>query len=146
MFTKFKIIGIVLLAVAVIFLMALGAWLGSVINSGNESFAPSQYSVVSMASGEVYFGKLSWFPSPHIYKAWSLQKQIDQNNQPQFSITEVSKAFWGPVNDLYLNQKNIIWWSRLRKDSQLVKAMENPSALQQQQQGAPSAQPLPEKK
>lgn len=138
---KIVTIGVTLVVVAVLVLVALGIWLGSLIMGGDKSdaAAPSQYSVVSLATGEMYFGKLSWFPSPHLSKVWTLQRQVDKDNQTQMSLAEYGKAFWGPVDDLSINPKEIVWWSRLRNDSQIAKAIDNPSLLQQQQQQAPAS-------
>ncbi|MBI4084969.1 MAG: hypothetical protein HY432_00465 [Candidatus Liptonbacteria bacterium] len=147
MVKKFLIIGIALVVVAVFALIVLGAWLGSVITGSSET-GPSPYSAVLLSNGDMYFGKLSWFPRAHISGVWVLQKQADQSGQQQFSIAQLEKAFWGPVGELYLNSKEIVWWGSLRKDSQLVQVMQNPQALQQQNSQTsadtfkgPSAQP-----
>lgn len=135
---KFLFIGIALITVAVFVLIALGIWLGSFIG-GSSGTGPSPYSAVLLSSGDVYFGKLSWFPSPRLSKVWVMQKQIDQNNQQQLSVVQFEKSFWGPLDELYLNWKEVLWWARLRGDSQLVKAIENPSAIEQQQLAPPSS-------
>ena len=133
--------GIVLVLVAVITVAFLGAWLGSFLTGGGFVKNASAYSAVYLSNGDMYFGVLSWFPKPHLSKVWLLQRQLDQNNQPQTNVAEFSKAFWAPVDDLYLNSKQIIWWSRLRSDSALAGAMNNPSLLMQTQQQ--TQQPVP---
>lgn len=130
---KLLIIGITLVVVAVLVLIALGIWLGSAISGGSNKIAVSPYSAVYLSNGDMYFGILSWFPKPHLSKVWILQRQADQNNQSQLSVAEFTKAFWGPVDEIYLNSKQIVWWSRLRSDSQFVRAINNPSLVEQQQ-------------
>lgn len=134
---KFIITGIALVIAAVLVLVALGIWLGSVImgKSGTES-ALSPYSVVYLADGEIYFGKLSWFPKPHISDPWTVQRTTDKDNKVQTSIIEVNKAVWSPADELYLNEKQIMAWSALRADGDMAKLLANPQAAQQQQQQA----------
>ncbi len=135
---KFKLIGILLLVAAVFLLAAFGVWLGSAFSGGWNRNAYSPYSAVYLSNGDMYFGALSWFPKPRLSNVWLLQRQVDGNNQPQFSVAEFTKAFWAPVDEIYLNPKQIVWWSRLRNDSQLALVMNNPSLLDQQQQQSAS--------
>ncbi len=129
-----KLIGLVLVVLAVLLAIAiLGAALGSF--SARKDYSP--YSAVYLSNGDMYFGVLSWMPKPHLSNVWLLQRQVDGNNQPQFSVAQFTKAFWSPVDQIFLNPKQIVWWSRLRNDSQLVKAMSDPSLFQQEQQTAP---------
>lgn len=138
MFTKSKIIGITLIALAAIILIVFGAWIGSFLGGGGAS-GLSQYSIVSLSTGELYFGKLSWFPSPHMTSVWSLSSQKDQSGQTQLGLNQFQKAVFAPVDEIYFDSKQIIWWSRLRNDSQIAKAIENPSSVQQVQQQLPQA-------
>src|SRR3989344_724053 len=131
---KILIIGVTLVVIAVLVLIALGIWLGSVISGGSNKAVASPYSAVYLSNGDMYFGVLSWVPNPHLSNVWVLQKQTDQNNQQQLGIIKFDKAFWSPVDEIELNSKQIVWWSRLRNDSQLVRAINNPALVEQQQQ------------
>ncbi|MDO8664133.1 MAG: hypothetical protein Q7K44_01065 [Candidatus Liptonbacteria bacterium] len=132
---KFVVAGILLVVVAVVIMISVGVWLGSAISGGSSSKAvASPYSAVYLSNGDMYFGVLSWFPKPRLSNVWLLQRQVDKDNQPQISVGQFTKAFWAPMDELSLNPKEIIWWVRLRSDSQLAKAMNNPPADQQQQQ------------
>lgn len=136
---RFLIISVLIFLI----LIGLGIWIGSNLSQPNPS-GPSEYSAVYLSTGDIYYGILSWFPWPHLKNVWLLQRSVDQNNQPQLSIAPFSRAFWGPVDEVYLNPKQVIFWTRLRNDSQVLKAIQNPSALQQQpqaQQPASSAAP-----
>jgi len=142
---KFAIVGILLVVVAVVAMVTLGIWLGSEISGGSNKAAASPYSGVYLSNGDMYFGVLSWFPKPRLSNVWVVQKQTDQNNQPQFNVAQFTKAFWAPMDEIYLNPKEIVWWSRLRSDSQLAKVMGNPSIAQQQQEvQTPASIPPPE--
>lgn len=116
---------------AVLILVTAGVWLGVGLTGSRNSDSSSDYSAVYLTTGDIYYGKLSWFPSPRLTNVWLLQRGIDQNNQAQLSVTQFTKAFWGPVDEINLNSRTIVFWTKLRSDSQLVKAFENPNLLQQ---------------
>lgn len=125
-----KLVGILVIAVTV--LVAAAVWVGMFLSKSETNGArPSAYSAVMFANGDVYFGKLAWFPSPRISNAWILQRSVDENNQVQLGIIPANRAFWSPVDEINLNFNQIVSWTRLRKDSQLVRALENPNLLQQ---------------
>ena len=125
MFSKKIIIGLVIL---VVILIGAGIWVGVYLASARSS-AASPYSAVIMSSGDMYFGKLSWFPSPHMTNVVLLQRTVDDKNQTQLSLLPYPKVVWGPVDYISLNAKNIISWSSIRSDSQMVKAIEDPASF-----------------
>ena len=132
MFTKNKI----LIAVLVVVLVGVGVWLGQNLNKPSGDSA-SKYSVVAMANGEIFFGKLSWFPKLHLTNAWVLQQTRDENDQAQLGVVPLSSALWKPVSEIYLNPEQVVSWAKLSKDSQMVQAFENPTSLGQQGAGQP---------
>jgi len=144
---KILVIGGSLVVIAVLVLVAMGIWLGSALmGKGNaENVVVSPYSVVYLNDGEMYFGKLSWFPKPRLSDPWTLQRSVDKDNKMQTSLVEVSKSAWSPVNELYLNEKEIMAWSALRADGNMAKLLDNPQSFQQQQaaQGAAGQTPTP---
>ncbi|MFA5842005.1 MAG: hypothetical protein WC835_03555 [Candidatus Paceibacterota bacterium] len=148
-FKKFSITSIVLVVVAVLVLVALGIWLGSALLGKKDSAnTASPYSVVYMSSGEIYFGKLSWFPKPYISSPWTIQRQTDKDGQVQAGIVPVNKAIWSPVDGIYLNEKQIVAWSALRADGDMAKALADPKSLEQAQNpqtngAAQSQSPIP---
>ncbi len=121
-----------ILALLVVALVAIAVWVGArLVNRESDGARPSAYSAVMLGNGDIYFGKLTWFPSPKIVNAWILQRTVDEKNQVQLGIVPASRAFWAPVDEVNLNSDQIVSWTRLRKDSQLVQALENPELLQQ---------------
>ena len=136
---------IFILVAVIVILVALIAWMTvQYILQRNGSPSESEYSAVYLTSGDVYFGKLSWFPWPRLREVWYLQRGVSEQNQPQLGIAQLKNAFWGPMDVIYLNPKQILFWTRLRSDSQLTKAFANPSAMppvQQQSQTQPNSQP-----
>jgi len=127
MFTK-KIIIIVIVIVVV--LGALSVWVGLRFMADQNPEGASEYSAVYLTTGDIYFGKLYWFPWPHIKNVWFLQRGTNGQNQTQLGVVPFRNAFWGPVDEIYLNPKEMILWTRLRNSSQLAQAFANPSSLQ----------------
>lgn len=131
---------LIILIVIIVILVAVGVWLGSWalgLGKPNNS-GPSEYSAVYMSTGDIYYGKLDWFPWPKIKNVWFLQRGVNAQNQAQLGIVPFNTAFWGPVDEVYLNPKQIIFWTHLRNDSQVAKAFANPNVFQQQPSpGAP---------
>lgn len=136
MFSKKPVV--ILAVVLIVVVVAFGILLVKVFKSDDPG-APSGYSAVFMTSGDVYFGKLSWFPWPNLTNIWLLQRGVDAQGKPQFGITKFTSAFWGPVDKMYLNPKEVLFWADLRKDSEAAKAFANPASLQQPSQASPPA-------
>jgi hypothetical protein len=135
---------LIILIVIVIAILGVGIWLGVKFLGPKNPAGPSEFSAVYLATGDIYFGKLDWFPWPRMTNVWFLQRSINQQNQPQLGVAPFSSAFWRPIDEIYLNPKQIIFWTNLRNDSQLAQALANPTALQSLQSPAqPQPQPQP---
>lgn len=117
---------VIIFITVIVILLALVVWfLTQLIKSKDVStlnFA-SPYSAVYLASGDIYFGKLSWFPKPKMTNVWFIQKSLDNQNQPQLNLLPFSSVSWGPTDEIFFNSKEIIFWTRLREDSQIVKVI-----------------------
>lgn len=83
-----------------------------------------KYSAVYLNTGDIYFGKLSRFPRMTLRDVWFLQKGSDA--QQGFGLSKFEKAFWGPEDEMMINDKNVIWVTELKDDSEVVKAIKNP--------------------
>ncbi|RJP43609.1 hypothetical protein C4587_02940 [Candidatus Parcubacteria bacterium] len=125
-----KAVGAVI--VFLIVLVGLAAFLLSKIRSGSGEARRSPYVAVYMASGDIYFGKAAWFPRFKLENVWYLQRGVNAQNQQELSVAPFSNVFWGPMNELYPNSEQVIFWTYLRSDSELAKALENPSSVGQQ--------------
>ena len=82
----------------------------------------SSYYAVYLASGDLYFGKMCWY-NPHVLTdVRTIQQQKDENGDPVLSLVNFSTSVvWGPAGNLKLNEKNILWTSKLTDESQVVK-------------------------
>jgi hypothetical protein len=134
---------ILALVLAVVVIISLGLWLGLKFLGPKNPASPSEYSAVYLSTGDVYFGKLSWFPWPHMKNVWFLQRSTNQQNQTQLGLAPLKDAFWGPVDEIYLNTKQVIFWTSLRNDSQVAQALANQSALSQQSSTQQQLSPSP---
>ena len=132
---------VILFVVLIIIVIVVAVWAGIMIagnfmnTNTNKTDTVSPFSAVYLTSGDMYFGKLSWFPSPHLTDVWYLQRTQGQNGQVQVSVQPFTSVFWGPSNEISLNSKNILFTTRLMTSSQVVQAIENPQAAAAQQQG-----------
>lgn len=133
------IVGLVIIAIV---LIAIGVWVGTaVFTAGANPAGPSPYSAVYLTTGDIYYGKLSWFPGPRLTDAWILQRTQNAQGQTQLGVVPFTSSFWGPVNEIDLNPNDIVFWTRLRNDSQLAQALANPSSVGQiSPQGAAASQ------
>ena len=130
---------LIILLVLVLVLLALGIAVGMMMKGGEGA---SAYSAVYLTTGDIYFGKLSWFPHPHMTNVWLLQRGVDAQNQPQLGVTPFKNAVWAPTDEITFSEKQIIFWARLRSDSQVVQGFENPQSLQPARaEAAPEPQP-----
>ncbi len=114
---------LVLLLIILFILIFLIIWLLAQIERPDDSSSLSPYSAVYLSTGDIYFGKFSWFPRPHLKEAWFIQRGVDAENKAQLSVAPLNSVFWGPVGELNLNPNMIIFWTKLKNDSQLVQML-----------------------
>ncbi len=134
---------IVSLIVLVVVLVVVGVFVGIKLAGNKDSASASEYSAVYLASGDLYFGKLSLFPTPRLKNVWVFQRGVDEKNNVQVGVVPFNSTIWGPMDELNLNPKEVIFWTRLRKDSQIVSYIENPQSREQQQTPPGNSQQLP---
>ena len=118
---------ITLAVVAVLAVVVFGGWKAYQFR---HPAGASEYSAVYLRTGEVYFGKLDWFPWPRIQNPWLLQKTQDGG----VSVMPLASVFWSPVDVIYLNPKEVTFWTYLKDGSNIAKALKNPSSVPSVQQ------------
>ncbi|MFA5459802.1 MAG: hypothetical protein WC283_00465 [Candidatus Paceibacterota bacterium] len=77
------------------------------------------YYAVYLRTGDMYFGKISKFPKFTLSDVWFLQANL--NEQGGFNLTEFDKAIFGPSDEIEINKDDIVWISKLRDESEVVK-------------------------
>ena len=125
--------------IIVLVLVGVGVWLGVSLGRARGG-GTSPYSAVYLTTGDIYFGKLFWLPKLRLTNVWFIQRNVDSFNQPQLGLAPFASAFWGPVDEIYLSPKQIVFWARLSKASDVVKVLDNPAFLQ----GLPQATTTPQ--
>ena len=114
---------IVIITIVIVVLAVAGVWFG--IRLGKPLDASlSKYSAVYLSSGDIYFGELSRFPYLRLRNVWFLQRGQDGQSQPQFAVAPLKRAFWGPADEISLNSRQVLFSTRLRADSPVVKAID----------------------
>lgn len=137
--SKRLLIGLIILVIA---LVLVGVWLAMMLTKP-DSERSSGYSAVVLSTGDVYFGKLGWFPWPNLKKVYLLQQGMDAQNQPQVGLVPFTNAFWGPTDQIFLNPREIVFWANLKKDSQVARNLNNPQVAIPQQMPAQVQQQVP---
>lgn len=122
---------ITLVVIIVLLVIALGVWIGISFVAGNSSpSAVSPYSAVYLSTGDIYFGKLSMEPAPHMSDAWFLQRGTDSKGNPTVGVYPFSQVAWGPAGDVNFNPQQVIFWTRLSATSSIAQLIENPAQAQ----------------
>jgi len=120
-------------------LMVLG-----IIASVIFSFVRRPYMAVYLATGDIYFGRVSVFPRVTIQDPWFFSRAEDGS----VSLERFSDAVWMPEDVIRINRDQIVFIAKVSKDSQIIAMMEGrvtpqpqqpqqPQQLQQQQQLQP---------
>jgi flagellar basal body-associated protein FliL len=118
--------------IVLVVLVAIGVGIWMAVSASKDPNGASPYSAVYLTSGDIYFGKLSWFPQPHLTDVWYLQRSTDASGKTQVSVAPLKSVFWGPMDEVTLNASQILFTTHLSNSSQLVSGFENPQSLQQQ--------------
>ncbi|TRZ64711.1 MAG: hypothetical protein D4Q79_00975 [Spirochaetia bacterium] len=117
----------ILLAVVVVLIIVLA---GVIYWQNFKKSGGDDYWAVYLSTGDIYIGKPSYFPRFHLSDVWFFQKTSDAQNP--LSLAKFSQAFWGPEDNLYLSEKQIIWKSKLSETSQVISYIKNSQAAQPQ--------------
>ncbi|RME55904.1 hypothetical protein D6779_11630 [Candidatus Parcubacteria bacterium] len=99
-----------------------GIRIGSIIAQRRTA---SPYAAVYLSTGDLYFGKLSWFPRMKLSDVWLLQRSVGKDGQSSVQVVPFRNSVWAPQGVLYLNPKRVVFWTKLRKDSAVAQAIEN---------------------
>jgi hypothetical protein len=135
-FAKMRNVNKVLLIVVVVLFLALVG----ILVWQNWLSQPSYYAVY-LRTGDLYFGQLSRFPSFSLSHVYMLQVNA-QNQQNPVNIQKFSNVFWGPEDFIKINRDDVVWYTKLKSDSQLMRVIEsNPDLVPTQSNQQPAAQP-----
>lgn len=115
----------IIMIAAVIIIVALAAaakfyLLPKMSSDGNA------YSVVYLATGEVYIGQLKTWPKMELNNAYLLQSVKDAADATKTSaqLTPLKDALWAPKK-LFLNEKNVVFYGPIEEGSKAAEAIRN---------------------
>ncbi|MFA4999669.1 MAG: hypothetical protein WC519_03015 [Parcubacteria group bacterium] len=86
------------------------------------------YMAVYLTTGNIYFGKTSFFPCVKMRDPWFLQ----QSENGGLSLQKFSDAVWAPKGGMKINRKQIVFMSKLSDVSPIIATMEGRSLPSQQ--------------
>lgn len=105
--------------------LALGVILTVYLFQGFDLQAEKPYYAVQMVNGDIYFGKISYFPRFTLKDAYIIQTVSDPTNPlgTSLQITSLSQAaLWGP-DEVVLNRDNVISISKVSEASQVMRGI-----------------------
>lgn len=128
--------------VLVIIVVVLVVVLGGILSWREFAGEPSFYAVY-LRTGDLYFGRLTRFPSFGLKQVYLLQ--VNQTNKENpLSIQRFRDVFWGPEDEVTINRDDVVWFTKLRSDSQLAELIKKNPALTAPQQPAVTAPQQPQ--
>jgi len=84
-----------------------------------------EYTAVYLNTGDLYFGKVVQFPKFGLKDVWFLQTQTDQTGQVNFTLIKFTDAVYLPEDRLEINKDNVIWMTKLDKNSPVIQEIKN---------------------
>ncbi len=93
---------------------------------GKKQAAENSYSVVYLITGEIYVGYLKTWPKMEIKDAYQLQivKDPSDPTKTNTQLSPLKEALWAP-KQLFLNEKNVIFYGPIEEGSKAAEAMRN---------------------
>ncbi|OGG42542.1 hypothetical protein A3I34_00535 [Candidatus Jorgensenbacteria bacterium RIFCSPLOWO2_02_FULL_45_12] len=105
-------------------------------------FSRGSYSAVYLRTGDLYFGRLTKFPSFGMKNVYTLQATGDEQNPVR--VQKFGDVFWGPEDWLKINKNEVVWYTTLKSDGQMAQLFKTNPNLAPQQQGVAPQQQVPQ--
>jgi hypothetical protein len=80
----------------------------------------NSYYAVYLETGELYIGHLSTFPVLAMTDIHYIQKNETDNT---LGLQKFSESVFSPEDRIVLNKNNIVWTTKLKEDSEIMKAI-----------------------
>ncbi len=95
----------------------------AVINYSPQS-AKDAYSAVYLRTGEVYVGKLSFFPNMQLKDAFLIENVRDpkDSTKTNLQLTPLKNSVWAPPV-IYLNSDQVVFYGPVGEESNVAKAL-----------------------
>lgn len=98
--------------------------LGFFMVSKQKSTENTGYSVVYVATGEVYVGKLKTFPTLELRDAYVVQntKDVNDPSKTSFQLQPIKETLWAPEY-LKINKENVIFYGPILASSKIAQTL-----------------------
>lgn len=143
-FKPFKRLGS--LTIIVLLLLLLGGGFGVFMRyqtNQKHNYASdvkkNQFQAIFLTNGQVYFGKISSIGTDYLKLGNVYYLQVQQSVQPStdnkatnqstnsanqnLSLAKLGGELHGPEDNMYIAQKQVLFWENMKDDSQVVKAI-----------------------
>ena len=107
-----KINIILILSVIILLISAYFFYLSRTIDS---------YYAVYLKTGDLYFGHLATFPSLTMTDVYYIQKNETDNT---LGLQKFTDSVFAPENQITLSRDNVVWTTKLKEGSRIIKAIE----------------------
>lgn len=111
--------------------------------TGWKSYKQStRYSIVYLQTGEIYVGKLTFFPKIKLKDPYILRVTKDEKDpkKSSFQLSPLKETVWN-TKSLTLNKAHVVFYGLLDNDSKAGKALLNAGTQGAAQQPAPAETP-----
>jgi len=110
-----------------ILLILVIIYLGYAYGKKTFPFKESKWQVVQLISGNVYYGHLKTFPSYKMDDVYFIQQipAEEEGAEPSIQLMPIGSMFFGPESTINLERSQILWWSDLAGDSQILQTIES---------------------
>ena len=108
---------IIIAVIVVLVVLGVGFW-SNKMNKSND------YSVVYMATKEVYVGKLTTFPDLQLTNGYILTTAPDATNpeKSNFQLTSMRDVLWSPKS-IHLVKDNVVFYGPLMSNSKIAETI-----------------------
>ncbi|MGE4554682.1 MAG: hypothetical protein AB7D02_00900 [Candidatus Paceibacterota bacterium] len=113
-----------------VLLLVLVAFLAYLVFKNFKNIEQDKYYAVYLRTGDLYFGKISWFPKFTLKDVWFLQRATDNSGQVSFNLVKFSEAIYNPVDQLEINKDNVVWVARIDSSSPLIQEIKRRKVTQ----------------
>ena len=113
---------LILMAVALLVIVLAIAYLGPSVSFNKEK----PLTGVLMDNGDLYFGRLSYFPRLALEDVYVVQAVSDPSSPDKslYQVVPLKASVWSP-DKIYLNYDNIVFIGEVGENSQVMQAINN---------------------
>lgn len=112
------------LLVALIIVIGVAAGFAVSDYSPFKQSGKASYSGVYLRTGEVYVGRLSFFPRMTLTDAYLIENVRDPKDETKFNLqlTPLKNFVWGPQK-IYLNSEQVMFYGAVGENSNVAEAL-----------------------